>query len=71
MSQRKIKDWSVREFKRMLVMNGYTLTRTSGDHCVYTKKGYNHISIPNTNINMMVARRVIKENNLNTFDFIK
>ena len=72
MAHRMIKDWSVKEFQKLLRINGYTYTRAAGSHLIYTKEGCKqHIAIPATNLNMMVARRLIKENNLDTSDFIK
>ena len=71
MGQRKIKNWSPREFQKLLEVNGYKCSRTSGSHLIFTKPGVTHISIPATNVNMMVARRLIKENNLDTSLFIK
>ena len=66
------RNWSVREFKELLRINGYILTRSKGDHLIFTKPNcIQHISIPATQINMMVARRLIKENNLDTTAFIK
>ena len=65
------RNWSAREFQKMLEYNGYRITRTAGSHLIYTKAGHPHISIPATNVNMMLARRLIKENNLDTSKFIK
>ena len=57
--------YTVREFRIVLKNNGYTLQRKRGDHEIWIKDG-KHISIPNNSkcINVMVARRLIKENNL-------
>ena len=48
---------------KLLRKNGYVFDRQKGDHTIYTKKGCNPISI-NYNLNPIVARRLIKENNL-------
>lgn len=57
--------YSVRDFRKILKTNGYALQRTKGDHEIWTKDG-RHISIPNNAkcINVMLTRRLIKENNL-------
>lgn len=52
-----------KEMQKILRNNGYTLDRYNGDHYIYVKRGTNHISI-NRELNPMVARRLIKENNL-------
>lgn len=54
--------WSLRSFKKLLHDNGYERVR-GGGHLIYSN-GTNTISIPSNNINRMVARRLIKENNL-------
>lgn len=61
----KAKIYSVRDFRIILKKNGYTLQRTKGDHEIWVKDG-KHISIPNNAkcINIMITRRLIKENNL-------
>lgn len=51
-----------REFFRILIANGFTFNRHSGDHSVFIKDG-KHISIPET-LSSVIARRLIKENNL-------
>lgn len=51
--------WTTREFKKMLRENGYELVRSKGDHFTF-KKGSDTITI-NNRINVMVARRLIKE----------
>lgn len=53
------------DFKNMikiLNMNGYRLIRTKGSHFIYTN-GTRTISI-NKDLNVMVARRLIKKNEL-------
>ena len=58
----RVKTWNKREFERLLRRNGYKLDRVNGSHYIYTN-GSNSISIK-PKINKMVARRLIKENNL-------
>lgn len=62
------KVFSVREFQEVLKFNGYYLSRSKGDHLIYVNSEGRHISIPATKVNPMVARRLIKENNLLLFD---
>lgn len=57
------KVYTAREFKRLLIDNGYEHKRTTGDHLIYSN-GTNTISFNVRNLNRMVARRLIKENNL-------
>ena len=56
--------YSDKEFERILIANGWTINRCSGDHTIWVKNG-NHIAVQKR-INPMVARRLIKENNLET-----
>lgn len=54
-----------RDFIKLLRKNGFEFDRTSGDHLIYINDKGVHISIPYGNeINAMLARRLIKENNL-------
>lgn len=52
-----------KEMCKLLKRNGYTLDRQNGDHTIWVKDGCNHISI-SMHLNPMVARRLVKENNL-------
>ncbi len=54
--------WTTREFRKILRENGYELVRAKGDHFIF-RKGNRTITI-NNRINVMVARRLIKENML-------
>ena len=56
---------SYRDFSRVLKANGYSLSRKKGDHDIWVKAGKCSISINFRKPNMMVMRRLIKENNLN------
>jgi len=61
----KYKVYSSREWERMLKDNGYQLMRTSGDHQIWFNKNTGKTLLSTaTRINPMVARRLIKENNL-------
>lgn len=60
-----MKSYSTKEFERILMDNGYAMTRKNGDHCIWQKDGVPLISIPkHQTINYMICRRIIKENNL-------
>lgn len=59
-----MKQYTHREFVRIVKNNGFQYNRSSGSHSIYIKDG-RHISIPK-NLECVVARRLIKENNLNT-----
>lgn len=52
-----------RKFIRLLRENGYKLIRQNGSHSIYKNDNGNTITI-NINLNAMVARRLIRENNL-------
>ena len=54
--------YTLKEFKRLLVDNGYQYKSCNGSHFKYVK-GSDIISI-NKDVNKMVARRLIKEHNL-------
>ena len=47
----------------MLERNGYSYSRNNGSHSIYVKDG-KHITVP-LRIRAVIARRLIKENNLN------
>lgn len=57
------KTWSILEFKKVLRNNGYSLNRVTGSHEIW-KKENNSIVVTTGRINKMVARKIIKENNL-------
>ena len=52
-----------RKFTRLLIDNGYHKVRVNGSHYIYQNSDGNTISI-NKDINRMVKRRIIRENNL-------
>lgn len=58
-----MKQYTSIEFIRIAIKNGYVYSRHNGDHAIYVKNG-KHISIPKR-LNSCIARRLIKENNLN------
>ena len=53
---------AIRSFIKMLISNGYYEMRSKGSHFIYTN-GVNHITV-NKDLNRMVQRRLIKENDL-------
>lgn len=58
-----MKQWKLREFLRVLEKNGYYYSRHNGDHHIYVNKSGRHISVPQRLVEV-IARRLIKENNL-------
>lgn len=58
-----MRQYTRREFERILVSNGFHHNRTNGSHIIYTNNQGNHISFPRS-IKNVIARRLIKENNL-------
>lgn len=57
-----MKQYTQKEFIRIVKKNGYVYNRYKGDHAIYIKDG-KHISIP-LKLESVIARRLIKENNL-------
>ena len=65
-----MKQWSKKEYCRMLEKNGYHYSRKGkGSHSIYTNSEGIHITVGKT-INSCIARRIVKENNLNPVLFI-
>lgn len=58
-------EWTRDDFIRVLKQNGYQLKqgRGRGSHAKYVNDKGNHISVP-LRIRAVIARRLIKENNL-------
>ena len=56
---------SYRDFSRVLKAHGYSFFRQKGYHAIWVKADKCSISINFRKPNMMVMRRLIKENNLN------
>ena len=59
----KTKEFSPREFERILINNGFVYVNCKGSHKHY-KRGSELVVIPHTKCNKMIARRLIKEHNL-------
>jgi len=62
-------NYNVREFRRILIDNGYEFKRQTGSHQIWVRpdehgNDMDVINIPATSINAMLARRVIKEHKL-------
>lgn len=57
-----MKQYTQKDFIRILTDNDYKLSRYSGDHAIFIKEG-RHISVPH-NLNACIARRLIIENTL-------
>ena len=47
----------------MVEKNGYLYSRNNGSHSIYVNKEGKHITVP-LRIEAVIARRLIKENNL-------
>ena len=62
----KMKHWTRSEFIKMIEKNGYYYTRNNGGHSIYTNAEGKHIAVPYNKICAPMAKRLIKENNLNT-----
>lgn len=60
MAQRMTKE--MRRFVPILISNGYREIRSNGSHFIYSN-GTNQITV-NKDLNKMVWKRLIKENNL-------
>lgn len=61
-----MKQYTSREFIKIAEFNGYYYSRHNGDHAIYRNaESGRHISIPK-NLECVIARRLIKENNLVT-----
>lgn len=59
-----MKQYTQKEFIRIVKRNGYNYNRHNGDHAIYINDKGKHISIPQK-LECVIARRLIKENNLN------
>ena len=58
-----MRQYTSREFIRIVEFNGFYYSRHNGDHAIYVNDKGRHISIPK-NLECVIARRLIKENNL-------
>ena len=65
-----MKQWTKKDYCRMLEKNGYHYSRDGkGSHSIYTNSEGAHITVGKI-INPCIAKRIIKENNLNPVLFI-
>lgn len=60
-----MRQFTHREFVRVVVANGFYYDRHNGDHAIYLNERGRHISIP-LKLESVIAARLIKENNLVT-----
>lgn len=58
-----MKQYTRREFVKLVRQNGFEYVRSKGGHDIYYNKEGRHITIPQTLVDVIV-RRLIKENNL-------
>lgn len=58
-----MKQYTHREFVKIVKVNGFHYDRHSGDHAIYLNDKGRHISIP-AKLESVIARRLIKENSL-------
>ena len=58
-----MRQYTSREFIRIVEFNGFYYNRCKGDHTIYVNDKGRHISIPK-NLESVIALRLIKENNL-------
>lgn len=58
-----MKQYTSREFTKIVKSNGFKYNRSSGSHFIYVNDKGRHISIPKK-LECVIARRLIKENNL-------
>ena len=59
-----MRQYTQKEFIKIVKKNGFHYDRHSGSHAIYVNEEGRHISIPH-NLECVIARRLIKENNLN------
>lgn len=60
-----MKQYTQREFIRIVRRNGFSYSRHNGDHAIYVNDRGRHISIPQK-LECVIARRLIRENKLET-----
>ena len=58
-----MRQYTSREFIKIVEFNGFYYSRHNGDHAIYLNEKGRHISIP-LKLKSVIARRLIKENNL-------
>lgn len=60
-----MRQYTQQEFIKICIANGFYYDRHNGSHAIYVNDKGRHISIPH-NLECVIARRLIKENNLIT-----
>ena len=60
-----MRQYTSREFIKIVEFNGFYYNRHNGDHAIYVNDKGRHISIPR-NLECVIALRLVKENNLIT-----
>ena len=58
-----MRQYTQKEFIKIVEFNGFYYNRCKGGHAIYINDKGRHISIPK-NLECVIARRLIKENNL-------
>lgn len=58
-----MKQWTLKEFTKVLNKNDFRFTRYNGSHSIFINTIGKHISIPKS-MNATIIRRLIKENSL-------
>lgn len=58
-----MRQYTSREFIKIVKFNGFWYNRNNGDHAIYVNDKGRHISIPK-NLECVIAQRLIKENSL-------
>ena len=58
-----MRQYTLREFIKIVEFNGFYYNRCKGDHAIYVNDKGRHVSIPK-NLERVIALRLIKENNL-------
>ena len=60
-----MKQYTHREFVKIVEANGFSFDRQSGSHTIYVNEEGRHISIP-LKLQCVIVRKLIKENKLIT-----
>ena len=58
-----MRQYTLREFIKIVEFNGFYYNRCKGDHAIYVNDKGKHVSIPK-NLECVIALLLIKENNL-------
>lgn len=63
----KMQQYTFRQMEAIVLANGYVFVRCTGSHHTYKKEGAANTIVltKKKEINQCIARRIIKENNLN------